>query len=694
MGGLLFISGAVLIGLLIPSTGRSADTNETVQLQEVVVTATRTKEESHKVPAYVSLLKSDWLEARLPSTLDDAVQGVPSVEMAGGPRSVVENVYIRGLGENRVLMRLDGARQNFITGHKGRVFIDPEMLKQIEIVRGPNSALYGSGAIGGVFDMTTKDASDLLRPGRQWGARTRTWWESGNDQWTEHVDIYGEPVNGWEVLGSFTYRKSDDIRVGNLDYTPRIDPTAPPIFIGDEVPYSRDNIRSGLAKTSYRFLDHHKISFSSLFYRNQNIVPFQADELGQNYTAIADRDTLQDNYSLSYQFDDPNNNWFNFKSTLYYNMTEVNEREITGPSPFTGLRPPDRQNERELDTLGFEAVNQTRFEIADPFVMTWTYGIDGYQDEQTGRENGQPLLSYPDATASVWGAFFQSEFRFFDRFALTPAIRYDNYRLESAFASAANEEEALSPKITLSYEPTDWLTLYVSAAEAFRAPSLSEVYLSGLHFSGNIFVPNPNLKPETAQNIEAGFNIQKENLFLEGDRLQGRFAAYENTVDNFIETIVDYSTFPGTTYQVNLATARIQGIEGELFYYSGTWFGGAGFSCIRGTDETRGEPLRSIPADKISLTIGTEIPAARMSLSWRTDLVARQGRLPLPYDQPIADGYDVHNFYASWRPQIGSYDGARLDFIVENIMDLRYREHLSSIPEMGRNFKIGLTLEF
>ena len=122
--------------------------------------------------------------------------------------------------------------------------------------------------------------------------------------------------------------------------------------------------------------------------------------------------------------------------------------------------------------------------------------------------------------------------------------------------------------------------------------------------------------------------------------------------------------------------------------------GGAGFSCIRGTDETKEEPLQSIPADKISFTLGTEIPGAKLTFSWRTDLVAAQDRLPLPYEQAIADGYDVHNFYASWRPPLRGYDGARIDFAIENLTDLRYREHLSSAPEMGRNFKIGLTLEF
>ena len=553
-----------------------AQTNEIIRLQEVVVTASRTPEESQNVPAYVTLLKSDWLEPKLPATLDDALQGVPSVEMAGGPRSIAENVYIRGLGENRVLMRLDGARQNFITSHKGRVFIDPEMLKQIEIVRGPNSALYGSGAIGGVFDMTTKDASDLLRPGRQWGARTRTWWQSANDEWTEHVDVYGQPLENWEILGSFTYRQSDDIRVGNLDYTPKIDPLAP-TFIGDEIPFSRDDIRTGLFKTSYRFLEYHKLTFSTLLYRNHNLVPFQSDELGDGFTAIADRYTSQDNYTLRYQFDDPNNNWFNPNATLYYNVTEIEEEEVTGPSPFTGLRPPDRFAERDLDTLGFEISNRTRFELADPFVMTWVYGLDGYRDEQIGRENDLPLLSYPDSQSQVWGVFFQSEFRFYDRWALTPANRYDNYSLESDVSESTNEEEALSPKITLSWEATDWLTFYTSAAEAFRAPSLSEVYLSGLHFVGNNFIPNPQLRPETARNVEVGFNIQKDDIFLESDRVRGRFATYENKVEDFIETILDDSTFPGTTYQVNVATARIQGIEGELFYYSGTVFGGGWF---------------------------------------------------------------------------------------------------------------------
>lgn len=94
------------------------------------------------------------------------------------------------------------------------------------------------------------------------------------------------------------------------------------------------------------------------------------------------------------------------------------------------------------------------------------------------------------------------------------------YRSESEDdVGSEQEESALTTQLGMLWQTTDWLSLYASYAEAFRAPSLAELYTTGIHFGANCFVPNPNLKPERAANKEAGLRAGWNGLFATADRL-------------------------------------------------------------------------------------------------------------------------------------------------------------------------------
>lgn len=121
----------------------------------------------------MSVITTEDIEAEQPQSVDDLLQNLPNVELFSGPRRIGEEANIRGFSDERIVTTLDGARQNFSIGHQGRFFLEPDLLKQIEVYRGPNSALYGSGSLGGVIALTTKDASDFLEPGRMLGARLK-----------------------------------------------------------------------------------------------------------------------------------------------------------------------------------------------------------------------------------------------------------------------------------------------------------------------------------------------------------------------------------------------------------------------------------------------------------------------------------------------------------------------------------------
>ncbi|MEO1474777.1 MAG: TonB-dependent receptor plug domain-containing protein, partial [Pseudomonadota bacterium] len=124
-------------------------------------------------PGQVTVVDRDAIETLAPSTISDALRDVPGLDFAGGPRRTGEAPSLRGLSGQNVLILLDGARQSFTSAHDGRFFVDPELIGTAEVVRGPASALYGSGAVGGVLAFESVDADDLLADDETWGARFR-----------------------------------------------------------------------------------------------------------------------------------------------------------------------------------------------------------------------------------------------------------------------------------------------------------------------------------------------------------------------------------------------------------------------------------------------------------------------------------------------------------------------------------------
>src|SRR3546814_12264672 len=106
-----------------------------------------------------------------PSSPDDILRVVPNVELLGGPRRTGDVPSIRGFSGPDVIILFDGARQNYNSGHDGQFFIDPSVLKQVEVLRGSASSLYGSGGTGGGIEFRTIDAGHYLAEDETVGAQ-------------------------------------------------------------------------------------------------------------------------------------------------------------------------------------------------------------------------------------------------------------------------------------------------------------------------------------------------------------------------------------------------------------------------------------------------------------------------------------------------------------------------------------------
>ena len=185
-------------------------------------------------PGMVSVVEAGTFGEAQASNPSDLLYLVPGVEFLGGPRRTGQVPVVRGFTGPDVQVRVDGARQDFLTGHLGRFFIDPDMVKTAEVVRGPVSSLYGSGALGGVISFSTIDPLDLLGPEGTVAVRSRIGGQSVNDELLLSQAAALNLGQGLRALGYLSRRTSGDIELG-----------------GDGELLAKDDIVNGLAKLTY-----------------------------------------------------------------------------------------------------------------------------------------------------------------------------------------------------------------------------------------------------------------------------------------------------------------------------------------------------------------------------------------------------------------------------------------------------------
>lgn len=661
-------------------------------------------------PGQVSVIDREAIDTLAPSAPSDLLRDVPGVDFAGGPRRTGETPSIRGLSGENVLILLDGARQSFISAHDGRFFLDPEIIGTAEVVRGPASALYGSGAVGGVLAFETVDAADLLREDETVGARVRAGYQSGSEETFGTLTLFGAQ-DGFDGLASFGLRQSGDIALGS----------------GADLP-SDDEIDNGLVKLGYAFSDALSADVSWQRFANTATEPNNGQGTLGTGDAILDRNVEKDIESEVWRAGlafDPASHFIDARLTIYQSTSFVDEFDTTVP----------RTTLREIETTGLSLRNAARFDVGSS-AMTLTLGGDWYRDEQTGTDStsvGEDRAGVPNGSSEFTGLFAQIETEI-DRplglpghLIIIPAVRYDEFTSDADVSTEESSDTKVSPRFAASYGPVKWLRVFGSYSEGFRAPSINELYLDGVHFPvphpilfnpamgqfvfvNNNFVPNPGLKPETSETLEFGIGVDFTDLLTDDDHLQGKISYYKSDVQDLINLSVDFTYDPtcfaapaffpctaGTTNSANVDTAELEGIEAEFAYDANRFYGRVTFASIEGTDTVTGADVGALTPDRIAFDMGVKVPEWRARFGTRIQVAGDFERRDLNAASAleiveVRDGYTVLDLYASWRP--GFTDGLRFDAGVENVFDEDYERVFAGVSEPGRNFKIAASWQF
>ncbi len=130
----------------------STQTNSKKRIADtMVVTATGNERSSFEAPMMVTVVEADTPTSETATSATDMLRNIPGLTVTGSGRVNGQDVTLRGYGKQGVLTLVDGIRQGTDTGHLNSTFLDPALVKRVEIVRGPSALLYGSGALGGGY---------------------------------------------------------------------------------------------------------------------------------------------------------------------------------------------------------------------------------------------------------------------------------------------------------------------------------------------------------------------------------------------------------------------------------------------------------------------------------------------------------------------------------------------------------------
>ncbi|MGQ0696648.1 MAG: TonB-dependent hemoglobin/transferrin/lactoferrin family receptor [Panacagrimonas sp.] len=684
-----FVTCLSLSAMLVP-TAHAQDTSPApaVTLDPVTVTASKAERLSSEVPATVSVIDAERLEHELAEDLRDLVRYEPGVTVPyQGSRFGNAGISIRGLGGNRVQTKIDGVpiAEGFSIGsfsNAGRDFVDFDLIRRVEIVRGPASSLYGSDALGGVVNFITRDPADLLASGP--ALRTRVGY-IGADETTVLSSTGAASRGNWSGLLNVVRREGHELdNAGSRGGTGVLRTRPEPLdSSGDQLLAKLLWGEAGgapLRLTVERFEADSETEVLSLVRSVPSGPPGAPPTTITDTTGLSgDDEARRRRVSLDQKLSSvPGLDSLSWR--LYHQESRTTQDTFESRTVTSVMTETFTQRERERRALfeqrvlGAETTLEKDFNLGKvPHRLVAGIEIERTQTEQSrdglernltlGTETNTvgpdvfPVRDFPETRTLEYGVYAQDDIRL-GRFTLVPGLRFDSYDLDPQPDATFVEdnpgieprkltETQVSPKLGLIYGLSDTTSAWAQYAHGFRAPPFNDVNIgfTNLQF-GYTAIPNPDLKPETSRGFELGLRGR-------GADFNWQLAAFRNRYEDFIESNASRGVDPVTNLLVfqsqNLGEVTIEGIEarGELGL-SHDLRVRSSLAYARGEDEIADKPLNSV-----------EPLTGVLGLAWAPKLAA----LELELVATATDGKSRVNDSNAAGPFFRSPGGVRLDLL-------------------------------
>ncbi len=697
-----------LIGVQGAAAQSNANARNVTLLERLVIGLGGAPKVAIDTPQAVTVVSQEDIDIKQAGTTGELFDSVPGVTMVGSDRQFGEAFNIRGIGttENssdgsRVVVNIDGAPKFNEQYRMGSFFSDPELYKQVEVLRGPaSSTLYGAGALGGVINFTTKDASDFLREGHSGAARLKTSFSSNGLQTLTSALVAQQITDTFEVLATANWRRSE-----NLD-----------LAKGEVLSGSAFDTLSGLVKGTYHFGDSNEQTLRASYQR------WYSDAKDQPYAqtssaefGITDRTVIDQTATLVWENPATDNPWVDVKVALSYSDTtneQTNHRYALGaprtvigpPAPFGA--PPTQFVTADsifLDTTyGYKTwqlkADNTVEWIGDDFENYFTFGMQGSTQERTAKRpsGGGVLPAHPQGTENKLGIFAQNEYIWNEQLTLIAGARGDFHWVSPTTAVYPDiDGSAVSPKLAALYQINENLGVFGSIAHTERLPTIDELYAVSTKTA------SLGLRKEQANTIEGGLTLSGHDLVQAGDSASVKTTAfYSDLTDLIVSNTATRPPAAPVPYYGNVGKARIYGLEIEGAYDSEQFYANLAYSITVGDDLVSNTPLTTVPQSKLVATVGLKNEEWGLNYGARATL-AQVGRYVAPtifQGQPFADGtaeaFATLDLFATWKPQQGQFAGTELTAGIDNLFNADYRVNLSGDRSTGRTFKLTLAKQF
>lgn len=504
--------------------------------EQVLVTATRTPTAAADIAAGVTIIDRATIEQRGYTDLVQALSAVPGLRIAqsGGPGSVA-SVFIRGTNSNQVLVLRDGVPVND-PGDPGGLFnfgVDTlNDVERIEIVRGPMSSLYGSGAIGGVINLITSH-----RAGAVHGELTL----AGGTNTTGLARGSADGSTGiWDFAGTaegFSTRGFDQTPPREAVYTGEADGDREKlgtIEVG-VTPIAGTRISLGLRGRDSKYGYDEQ---GAVTYDGGNATGYDATYSGRvGVVSHLLHDAWTTSLLLSRVQDD-----------RHYTVT-------ADPLDPNGDTEDDHYHGRRTDAEWNNTLALPDFSVADAATLTAGYGhINDTADTHIDSVSfGSPYFSLTRAHQDTDAGYAGGQARLWRALTLNAQAREDaTSDAGDAFtwrAGGVLDVVWASSRLKASY------------GTGFRAPALFDRY--GTDSFG--YRGNPNLRPERSQGWEAGIETDAQLPAKLGTATVS-LTYFNNRIRNLIEL-----AFSPVYTSVNIASARSQGLEAGVTWRLQPW---------------------------------------------------------------------------------------------------------------------------
>jgi hemoglobin/transferrin/lactoferrin receptor protein len=609
------------------------------------------------------------------SDLTDLFRNVPSVTVGGG-LGIAQKIYVRGLEDSLLNVTIDGAPQRgTLFHHVGRVSVEPELLKTVDVQAGAGEATSGFGAIGGAIRFRTVDPSELLQAGRDYGAIAKAGWFS-NDGHKLSGTVFGRLTGDIGVLASFVHVDRQDYRDGN----------------GDTLRGTGAKQQLGFLKLGGELGGGHRLTLSyeqreeeGEFSQRPNWPALAGDLLfpveGTRKTAIA-------NYGLRTGAD------IDIEATGYWTRSNFVQDRYDRWGRYGA----------QIETWGFDARARIRRGKHDV-----TVGAEHRSDHVVGEYLTPPMDGMVEEEGALVGVYLQDKWRVVDPLLLSFGVRYDSYDLDKISTDSGISNDGFSFNGGATLDVALGLSLNGGYAEAFRGKEIGDAFT----LEGSALAPG--LRPERVKNIEGGVKYDRDGITASA-------VYYRTRIDDVVLDQIGRAPPQPATYYENVGRFEAEGYELRAGYRTGPFSIDAFFNHydsrlngnrIEGYEHIAlgnsvGDNWAVSASFDPSPTLGIRASVTRYEDLDDLEVLFRDRAMGWISQTEFIDkpGYTVVDLMARWQP-LGT-ELIEVQAAVYNVFDKQYRAHASvgdysaipgyeiirGLPEPGRNVRLGVLFRY